>query len=176
MPPTCNICEDNKIDFNCRCYMCKKSVCIECYGEIINRETYNKYIYSCPYCKTKNMKEILDLDKQNIIKVCTKDYNDDNDYLLFIEEIQWLRSEISMRDAYNDKLKNEICKLKDEISTSKMNVINDYSKKSPKKNLSKYNLFVREKFPELKAKFPDMPTKEIMKNIGRLWSTSKKND
>jgi hypothetical protein len=42
--------------------------------------------------------------------------------------------------------------------------------KDSNKKPSAYNLFVKEKMPEVKALYPDMPGAEIFKKIGALWT------
>ena len=38
---------------------------------------------------------------------------------------------------------------------------------------SKYNLFMKEKFEELKAQHPEMTAKDMMKKVGELWKLEK---
>ena len=45
--------------------------------------------------------------------------------------------------------------------------------KTFKKEPSAYNIFVKDKMPEIKAKYPELSGAEIFKKIGALWSEQK---
>ena len=47
--------------------------------------------------------------------------------------------------------------------------------KSFKKEPSEYNIFVKDKMPEIKEKHPELSGSEIFKKIGSLWSEQKNN-
>lgn len=55
--------------------------------------------------------------------------------------------------------------------------LNSEKKKStaPRK-LSAYNMFVREKLPELKKSFPDLKNKELMSKVSDLWKETSPED
>ena len=76
-------------------------------------------------------------------------------------------------DAFNNeteqsKLFNKIVKAGIKGQT-KINI------KSFKKEPSEYNIFVKEKMPEIKEKHPELSGSEIFKKIGALWSEQKNN-
>lgn len=53
MAPTCYICYDRLISCNSKCFNCKKSICTDCYDQIIIGTDKEMYEYKCAFCTVK---------------------------------------------------------------------------------------------------------------------------
>jgi len=53
------------------------------------------------------------------------------------------------------------------------NIKKQVKKPKTKRNLTQYNVFVRETMIELKETNPDLPAREKMKRIGKMWRETK---
>ena len=185
MPPICFICNENYIDYNSRCSTCKKSICKECYIKVIKNDNDDEISYCCPFCKCLNHKEILDLDKEIIYKFLTNDniklinqnrkLKKGNDILKeeLGEEIDFLNRQINKLENVRDNLTYENNKLQKILLKINMDI--GAPEETPKKKLSEYNIFFKNKSIELKAKYPNMSPQEKMKEIVKLWKENKKN-
>ena len=76
-------------------------------------------------------------------------------------------------DAFNNE--TEQAKLFNKIVKAGMKGQTKINIKTFKKEPSEYNIFVKEKMPEIKEKHPELSGSEIFKKIGSLWSEQKPN-
>ena len=64
----------------------------------------------------------------------------------------------------------------EEINKQLNSNLDKKSKSSKPRKLSAYNMFVREKLPELKKSFPDLKNKELMSKVSDLWKETSPED
>jgi hypothetical protein len=87
-------------------------------------------------------------------------------------------SELSLKKNEENELKlNDLLK----ILTDVYNKHDSSSEKKPKKEktekkLSAYNLFMKEKLPELKKENPESNIRELMSQVAKLWNEKKEQD
>lgn len=145
MPPICNICADDKINFNHKCATCKKCVCNYCYIKISKlsiEDTGEDLIlnnYKCCFCNTFNIKTIEDIESETTtLFLKQKIYENENVYQLGRKV-----------NIENENLKLEIKELK----TKNNNVI-ELQKKNAKllMEISNLNLLLKEKPNDLVIK------------------------
>lgn len=169
MPPICFICNDNSIEYNCRCYTCKKSVCKSCYSKVITRTDKTDIEYKCPFCKCHNKKDILDLDKEIIIQFMDdKFFKLKNKYQLLKEENENLKEQTDEEMRF---LQGQIYRLERIIEN--LETKNENENEKGKRKPTEYNLFFKKKSKELKIKYPNMSPQDIMKEISKLWKQEK---
>ena len=184
MPPVCCICNDNKIEYHCKCLTCKKSVCKSCYSNIIDYDDNDNYIYKCPFCMSSNNKEMLDVDKDIICNYFKKENLGLKNECYELKSINIelkndnisLNEEIYFLNHQKQKLLAKIQKLEDKVLDTLCEKINNTTETKPiKRKLTEYNIFIKEKSPEMRLKYPDMTPQNIMKELGKLWQIRNNN-
>lgn len=146
--PECSICFQNKINYQNKCYECKKSICDECFKQIGNLKCFSKddeydvfIICECPFCRTKINKNIHDVDNKVTTKVIVETFKksalfiekleNDNDKL--VEQIDMMNHTITYLENLKEQFLRElnfIPKKKNEKSLS--DIIKMYENKSRK--------------------------------------------
>ena len=79
MPPICNICMVESINFNNRCITCKKAVCNSCFMKVSKFGTTDKEnvvsagcVINCPFCRAKYPLDFEDIDKP-VVDIMARD-------------------------------------------------------------------------------------------------------
>lgn len=90
--PECAICFQNKINYQNKCYECKKSICDECISNIgkfncfSKHEEYNAFITcECPFCRTKIIKKTYEVDEKVSTRIIVESFKQSS---LKIEKLQ----------------------------------------------------------------------------------------
>ena len=145
MPPNCSICCDNKINFTNKCNQCKKTICNECFINIISSKPQNivNIKYVCPFCNNNNTFNIIDPEcsiglenqKQILIKVINKQSKEKKELKMMNDHIL---NEIDK--LYEDKIKTEIELIEMSNIVKKFKQIELIIKKSNKSSMLYKNL------------------------------------
>lgn len=115
----CNICCDNIVSNSIYCIICRKSICIKCSLNIksnnsisSNKTMYKNKLYleyKCPFCRSCNLKELYNLNKDELIANINNDFINFNDLSIkYIEIVKNYNDVIYKNVEEVEYLKNKI--------------------------------------------------------------------
>ena len=87
--PECSICFSNKINYNNKCFSCKKSICDDCFIQMIKMKTNDNtvvFLYDCAFCRSPVIKRMNDVDTLISEKMISKSFSHAKNLLLKTEE------------------------------------------------------------------------------------------